>query len=141
MNDSNNTPGSFIFLVLLILFQGLSGLAGGALLVIDPTGSLLNLPLEILKDSPFSSFLIPGIILLTVLGIFPIVAGWGLIKNKPWSFMGALLTGMMLLAWIIVEVLIIGYQDEPPLQALYGSVGALILLTLSAPSIRKYLHS
>jgi hypothetical protein len=67
----------------LLLFLGISAIGGGGALIISPSGRLLGgLLLSILKNSPFTDFLIPGIILFFVLGIFPIVTIWALIK-KP----------------------------------------------------------
>ena len=30
--------------------------------------------------------------------------------------------------WMIVEILVVGYQSEPPLQVIFGSVGMAILI-------------
>jgi len=59
----------------MILFQAVSGLVGGTGRVLDPTGASLGLPTDWLAGSPFGSYLIPGIILFTVLGLYP-VAAW-----------------------------------------------------------------
>jgi hypothetical protein len=42
----------------------------------------------------------------------------------------------MLVVWIIVEVLVIGYQTDPPLQLVYGLVGVAILALVSLSSVR-----
>ena len=47
-------------LLFLLLFQGVSGMAGGVGLVADASGSTLGIPLEWLKGSPFPDYLIPG---------------------------------------------------------------------------------
>lgn len=72
---------SLYFLMRLMLFQGISGLYGGIALVIDPTGELLQMPISMLENSPFNNFLVPGVILLTMLGIFPMVVLYGLWKS------------------------------------------------------------
>jgi hypothetical protein len=71
-------------LLTLLSFLGLGAIFGGGVLMISPTGKLLGMPLTLLDHSPFTDFLFPGIILLTVLGIFPIVVTIALIK-KPLS--------------------------------------------------------
>lgn len=141
MTNDKKAPAGFYFLIILILFQGLSGIWGGTMLVLDPSGSLLQLPLQLLSDSPFQDYLIPGLILLILLGILPLVIVYALWKKVSWSVSGALLIGIMLVVWIGVQILIVGYQDNPPLQALYGSVGILILITLNASSVIQYLRS
>jgi len=70
MTDTKPRPITIYILLILLAFQALSGLFGGAALVLDPSGSSIRLPLSLLEGSPFGNFLIPGIILFLVLGIF-----------------------------------------------------------------------
>lgn len=61
-------------LISLLLFLGVSAIGGGGALIISPSGKLLGgLPLSILAQSPFPDFLIPGIILFTILGLFRVI--------------------------------------------------------------------
>lgn len=122
--DSNRL-GRYL-LLLLLFFQGVSGIFGGAALVLDPTGGYLGLPLFFLEGTQFNSYLYPGLILLTVLGIFPTVVFVGLWKRRPWSGKGSLLVGVALIIWIAVEIMMIGYHSNPPLQLIYGMTGILI---------------
>lgn len=131
-------PKLVIVLIISVFFQALSGLGGGAFLIADPTGETLNLPLSFLKNSPFSDYLIPGIILFTVLGVYPLIVSAGLWKRKYWGWFGSLLLGVALLIWIIVEIIIIGYQPNPPLQLIYGILGVLILLMTSLLRVKKF---
>ena len=110
-----------------VFFQALSGLGGGSFLIADPTGETLNLSLSFLINSPFPDYLIPGIILFTVLGVYPLIVTAGLWKRKYWGWLGSIFLGIALLIWIFVEILIIGYQSEPPLQLIYGILGIVIL--------------
>ncbi|HKL18303.1 MAG TPA: hypothetical protein VJ905_05020 [Halalkalibaculum sp.] len=141
MTNNNKAPASFYLLLVLVLFQGLSGLYGGIMLVLDPSGSLLQIPLNLLAESPFHDYMVPGIILLVLLGIFPLVTGFGLWQKHPRAGNGAFLTGIILVIWIAVQIAMVGYQAKPPLQAIYGSVGVLILITVSVPPVRQYLRS
>lgn len=138
MIRNKSRPGSVYFLQILIIFQGLSGLAGGIGLVIDPTGESLQIPLRWIENSPFSDYFFPGFILLVVLGLFPLVVSYGLWRQLTWSWFGCLFVGVALIIWIGVEILIIGYQSQPPLQLIYGSVGLLILILLFLPSTRMF---
>jgi hypothetical protein len=121
----------------LILFQGISGLFGGIALVNDPSGELLQMPLSMLEGSPFDTFLIPGIILLTILGIFPMVVYYGLWKHRIWSWTGALIVSIALIIWIGVEIWMVGYHPEPPLQLIYGVLGMILLGLVMLPSVRN----
>ena len=125
-------------LIACTLFQAISGLGGGVFLIADPTGETLSLPLCFLGNSPFPDYLVPGIILFTVLGLYPLIVSAGLWKRKYWSWLGSLLLGVALLIWIIVEIIIIGYQSNPPLQLIYGILGVAILLMTSLSRVKKF---
>ena len=138
MTNNKNKPAIVYILLVLILFQGLSGVVGGIGLILDPTGRSLQLPIEWLEGSPFSDFLIPGLILLFVLGIYPLVVLYGLWRKLKWAWFAAFTVGTALIIWIGVEILIIGYHPQPPLQLIYGLVGLFILIFVFLPSVRLY---
>ena len=131
-------PISVIVLMVSVFFQALSGLGGGAFLIADPTGETLNLSLSFLINSPFPDYLIPGIILFTVLGVYPLIVTAGLWKRKYWGWLGSIFLGIALLIWIFVEILIIGYQSEPPLQLIYGILGIAILFLALLPGTKIF---
>lgn len=123
-----------------LAFQGLSAVAGGIVLLADPTGAALGLPLAWLEGSPFRDYAIPGLVLLTALGVGPLWVVYGLWLERAWSWTGALLVGLALLGWLAVEIAVVGYQPQPPLQLLYGLVGALVVALCLLPSVRRRLR-
>jgi len=131
-------PISVIALMVSVFFQALSGLGGGAFLIADPTGETLDLSLSFLINSPFPDYLIPGIILFTVLGVYPLIVTAGLWKRKYWGWLGSIFLGIVLLIWIFVEILIIGYQSEPPLQLIYGILGIVIMFLTLLPGTKNF---
>lgn len=138
MNSKKSVKSISLYtLMVLIFFQGLSGLFGGLTLVIDPTGELLQMPLSMLEGSPFDTFLIPGIILLTILGIFPMSVVYGLWKRRIWAWTGALAVSIALIIWIGVEIWMVGYHSEPPLQLIYGLLGLILLILVLMSSVRN----
>jgi hypothetical protein len=60
---ANNTriPLMVYLLVLLLVFTGIGGIYGGYALVTAPDGSKMMMSTEILANSPFRTFLVPGI--------------------------------------------------------------------------------
>lgn len=46
--------------------------------------------------------------------------------------------GLGLVIWIAVEIAMIGYQAEPPLQLIYGMLGLGLLALTFAPGARRY---
>jgi hypothetical protein len=138
MTKSESRPLGVTLLLVLLAFQGLSGILGGVFLVLDPTGNLLQMPVSMLEDSPFRDFFIPGLILLIVLGILPVVVLYSLWKKDRWAWFGSLLVGMALMIWIGVQILMIGYYSKVPLQLIYGLVGFFIVVLTFLPSVRNY---
>lgn len=137
-SDRPKRPLSATLLVAGILFQAASGTTGGLGLVIDPTGTQLGLPLRSLAGTPFNDYLIPGLILLFVLGVFPLFVLIGLWIRHPWAWYGAVAVSVGLVIWIAVEVAMIGYQAEPPLQLIYGALGLGLLVLTFTPGVRRY---
>lgn len=126
-------------LLATLLLQGLSGTAGGIGLIADPTGSALGIPHEWLQGSPFSSYLVPGIVLLLVLGFFPLIVARAVFFRRPWSWHASLFVSLALIIWIVVEILIIGYQPRPALQLIYGLLGVAMLALVLLPTVRHHL--
>ncbi len=137
MNTPKRNSAAYFILLALIFFQGISGLYGGGALVLDPTGGTMKMPLNLLDGSPFNTYLIPGLILFVVLGMFPIIVLFGLLRRNVWAWRGALLVSVALIIWIGVEIAMIGYHADPPLQLIYGLVGVVLLVLTQLPSIRK----
>lgn len=135
---SNARPPAVIILMVLMALQGLSGLAGGFGLAADPSGASLGMPVAWLDGSPFQDYLIPGIILLSVLGLGPLIVLYGLWNRKRWAWSGSLAVAVSLIVWITVEIAIIGYQPNPPLQLVYGLISAVMLFSVLVPSVRIY---
>ena len=50
----------------LLLFVGIGAVAGGLGVILDPSGESLGVSVDLLINSPFKNFLIPGIVLFTV---------------------------------------------------------------------------
>lgn len=130
-------PFTYLLLFLLAI-QGLSGIYGGANLVLDPTGESVQLPLTYLGESPFADYFIPGIILLTILGIYPLFVIYHSWKRNRQAWFGSVTVGTALVIWILVEILMIGYQSGPPLQVIFGLLGVLIVAFTFLPSVKKY---
>jgi hypothetical protein len=106
----------------------IGALGGGLVLMLAPRGEILPLPLSALAGSPFDTYFVPGLILFGVLGLGPLVAARMAWLRHPLAPVAAFVVGAGLLIWVAVEVAIIGYSNEPPLQAIYAILGVAILL-------------
>ena len=123
--------------VALLLFVAVSAIAGGYGILNDPSGGFLKMSTRDLAGSPFLTFLIPGLFLLVVLG-FGSAAAAVLLRKIPgrvsWFFAVGIST--VLLAWLAVQVAIVGYRGL--LQVLYASVGVILLALLTGRTAREY---
>jgi hypothetical protein len=136
----------------LMGFLAVSGLAGGGAFLIKPNGELLQMPLSLLEGSSFSDYLIPGIILFVILGCYPMILCYGLIKRPAWGFFktmnlykehhwswtGSLYMGIILILWIDFQILFIGYASI--LQTIYALLGVAIVICALLPSVQNYYY-
>jgi hypothetical protein len=112
----------------LEILLSIGALCGGLVLMIAPRGEIMPLPLSALADSPFDTYLVPGLILFAVLGLGPLVAARLAWLRHPLAPTAAVVVGAGLLIWIAIEVAIIGYSNEPPLQVIYAVLGVAIVV-------------
>ena len=110
---------------ILQLFIGLGAVGGGLGLVLEPSGARLGMPLEMLINSPFSDFLISGIVLLIINGLGSIVGSVLSFKLYRYAAEIALALGGFLVAWILIQVYWIHAFHW--LHALYLSLGIIEL--------------
>ena len=145
-------PLAYWLLLFMLLFQGISATPAGLMLVLDPTGATMQMPVTWLAGTPFPNYLLPGLILTIVLGLgafFVFAAliflpnwGWAQrlnpVTRQHWAWSTAAAFGVALMIWITVQVLLIGLGAW--LQPFYFAVGLAILLLTLAPSVRAYLR-
>jgi len=137
-------------LIILLGFLSIGAFYGGICLIISPDGSLLQMPVELLANSPFKSFLIPGLILLFTFGIFPAFVVYGLIKKPEnrffnrlnliydyhfaWTFAIYIAIGQII--WINIQTLIL--NSVGILHTIYSSLGLLIICIALLPQTRDH---
>jgi len=110
----------------LQVFIGLGAVGGGLALVLEPSGAILGIPLELLKNSPFSTYLVPGIVLLVINGIGSLVGAAASFSRYRNSGETAMALGIFLVAWITLQVYWIAAFHW--IHALYLGLGLLELV-------------
>ncbi|WP_257614114.1 hypothetical protein [Arthrobacter sp. 31Y] len=90
----------------------------------------IQLPVEYLDGSPFSSYLVPGLLLALIVGGSHTVAFVLLLRRRGLASMAAATAGYSILVWIFVQMALIPFSA---LQAAYfgaglAEVGLLLLL-------------
>ncbi|ADI14904.1 hypothetical protein [Truepera radiovictrix] len=102
-------PASVYVLMALLLLLSANALFGGYSLLADPSGGGLGMPVSLLEGSLFADFLIPGLILFSVLGLFPLLIIWALwsrptfgvlkglerLTHEHWAWAGIVFTGLL----------------------------------------------
>jgi len=112
--------------IALEVFLSLGALGGGVALMLGPRGEIIPLPVSALSGSPFDTYFVPGLILFGVLGLGALAAALLVWLRHPVAPLAAAVVGGVLLTWLVIEIAIIGYTNDPPLQAFYLLLGAAI---------------
>lgn len=89
-------------------FVAIGALPCGVLLMVYPNGSALNMPLSMLKGSPFADFFWPGLILFAVIGIGHTLAALMSFRRHCFAGLAGAVMGLGLMIWIFVQASLIG---------------------------------
>ena len=117
-----------IVLGILQSIVAISAIPAGLSMVMKPDGSLLGMPLELLKNSPFTTFLIPGLLLLTINGLAQGFAAISSFKRFRFYKILSIILGIALVLWIVIQVYFINPIHF--LQVIYFLIGiAEVLLS------------
>ncbi len=136
-------------LIALLAFLGLGAMGGGAVLIVSPSGKLMGMPLSILNPSPFSDFLIPGIILFLVLGVVPLLLIVALLKKPTsklaeyfnyyadihWAWTYTIYIAFVLIFWIQIEMVLLNAVSW--LHTFYMLLAVVIIFVALLPQIRN----
>jgi hypothetical protein len=153
-NDENVIKIKIIRNIFLIVlgFLALGAIGGGIVLIISPTGEMIGLPLSEFKNIPFKSYLIPGIILLSVLGLVPLLLIIALLKKPEsrlaeqinvfkdmhWSWTYSIYIAFILIGWVHIELIFLQGVVHW-LHTFYMFYAILIIIVALLPRMR-YLY-
>jgi len=114
--------------IILLFFLALNAIGGGVLLIVGPSGEAIQIPIELLDGTPFSDYLIPGIILLTANGLLSLAAAiLTILKRKHYPCF-IILQGCVLIGWLTIEIMLNKDFFDPFLHySLYSLAIVLII--------------
>ncbi|MEI2401517.1 hypothetical protein [Niallia taxi] len=115
--------GFYNWIGTLLLLVGISAVAAGIGLVFKPNGSSLGMSVELLADSPFQSFLIPGIILFIINGLGSFSGAILSFKRHALSGIVTIVLGFAMIIWISVQIYWIGWMNW--MQTFFFLVGII----------------
>ncbi len=111
---------------ILLFFVAITALISGVIIILYPDGSMMQMSTDLLKTSPFKTFLIPGIVLTVFVGGSSAVAlVLNILKNKR-RYEWAIAAGVMTCGWVIVQMVLINIFFW--LQFVYLGIGILMIL-------------
>lgn len=132
-----------------LVFLGISAAAGGVAMVFGigatPPRSWLD-PIPLID-----TWVVPGLVLGVGFGLGSLLAAYGVLRRPGWawlrfaerltrhhwSWITTILIGLGHIAWIGLELVYLPQLSG--LQAVYGGVGAALLLLPLHPAVREYL--
>ena len=125
-----------VTLVVFLAFGAVSAI-GGAIALLITSG--LGMPPSMLDGTPFTSFVIPALILFVVVGGTQGVALALLARQSRTALLWSAIAGFGMIVWIMVETVMI--QGFSALQAVYFSLGiaqlALVVAMLWTDHARR----
>jgi lysylphosphatidylglycerol synthetase-like protein (DUF2156 family) len=134
-SEAQSRPFPVTILIVLLVTLGLGGLGGGIAMLIDPSGQMMGLPTDMLDGLAITNFILPGLFLILIMGISPMVITYGLWKRLPWTWMASLALGIILTLWICLQIYLWG--DPVAIQFIYLVWGVFILGLSLLPQVRK----
>ena len=132
--SQSNKAGSLTLwggiLLALLFFHAIGAIVGGILVMKE----VMPFPEVWLRDTPFHSYFLPGLILFLAVGGTQLAAAYAILRRRAFAKNAAILAGIVLTAWMIGELALIGFRA--PIQVWFVGV-ALLELGLSFAPFRS----
>ncbi len=110
----------FRILFILHLLVGIGAIGGGMMAILNPQGPG-GMPTDLLNNSPFHDFLIPGIILFTVIGLGNVFSALSLhLKSRYQGYISSIFSWALVI-WIVVQCIML--QTVVFLHVLFFIIG------------------
>ena len=126
------TPSRWLLLT-IALFLAVGAIPVGLGFVVRPDGSLIGMPRSVLASTPFTDFLVPGLLLAVAVGGSALAAAVLVARGARRASLVSLAAGAVVVGWIAVQVWLIGFVSA--LQPLVCGLG-LAMIALAARSTR-----
>jgi hypothetical protein len=142
-------PFTLWILVFWLLLLALGGLYGGIAMLLDPTGGILQMQ-SVLPYLLVPNYILPGLFLLFVMGLFPLVLVYALIARPHWTRLDALVAqfkhdwawtatvglALLLMGWLVVQAILMGFTWA--IQYITAFTGLCILIFALVPPVERY---
>lgn len=151
---AKSRPVALYVLIALAVLLAFLGFASGMTFLLDPSGEAHDMDLSVLEGTPVGDYAPVGLFFVTFFGILPVLSVYGLWKLPRWRWTDAVnkwtgqnwawtvtaATGVILMLWIAVEVMLIGSPDGFPrfLQVMMTLLGIVVLALAMLPRVRAF---
>lgn len=113
--------------IFLLLLTAINATVAGVLFIIDPSGDMMGMTAAYIKHSPFSSYLIPGIVLLIMNGLLNFIAAYFAFKKRPFAWSLIVIQGILLSGWIVIQVMMV--KDISLLHIIMFTIGTILTIS------------
>lgn len=150
---SKPTPRPTLLLILigiLLVFLSFAAIASGLALLADPSGAGIQSNLELLKNTPFRDWTLPGLFLVCAYGIGSLIVLAGLVlrprfvlfdwitrlTGHHWGWSLAVLLGAGLTVWVVYQFFTL--PETAPVQFITLAIGIGVFVLAVLPAMRRY---
>jgi hypothetical protein len=109
-------------------FVALTAVIGGVALAVGAEAT--RFPAEWLVGTPFSSYVLPGLILAVIVGGGATLATAATLRRRPGGPRASVLAGAITMGWIVGEVLILNQPSAPTSAEVFYFALGLVMATL-----------
>ncbi len=151
MSASHEDRSVIVYIIMsLLVLLGVTAIGGGIMLMLDPSGSLLQADISLLHAVPVDDFFFPGLILFSVFGLLPLIVVYGIWKQPDWRFFEKInlnkgyhwsrswtrIIAVLLLLWVGLEFLMWGMAS--PFIPIYGGLALALIILSDYDSVKRY---
>lgn len=113
--------------IVSLLVTGFAATYGGWVLIADPSGQKLQIPLALLEKTPFKDYFFPGVVLFVLIGLCSLLVAYlTIVKNKYHTWL-ILLQGCFLIGWLTIELMLNIDFFAPILHYPLYAIGILLI--------------
>jgi hypothetical protein len=127
--DQQGSRALRLVLVSLLGFVGFGAVYGGIQMLVDPYEPM-GMTRSLISRTPFETFTVPGVLLLVLVGMTPLVLAVATLRRATPHPLWAVAFGLGLVAWIVTQWVLV---DAPLwLQPVIFAVGLAIVAVAGA---------
>lgn len=117
-----------ISIVVLLVVLSILAIGGGWMLINDPSGESIQIPIDLLSNTPFNDYLVPGVILFIFVGILSFFTAFLAVLKKRGFTRLVVLEGIILVGWLSIELIFNIDFYTPVLHIPLYIIGILLIL-------------